>query len=267
MFYNALHGRQLAPEQIERLCDREWIKANARHIYKDKVNILAEVDVEIEGVEKPVVIKWFSWRNRISLWLSPFMRSRAKKSWDASQSLKRCGVKVPPPITAYTRRRFGIIRRNFLLTEIVTDYTLARRWLRNPATTVDEKTAIVTAIAELIRKMHDAHMVHHDLTPGNFLVKNSDPTDITITDLNRLEHKLFLSRKLKAYDIAKLNLCNCRLVKEHSGCLWILFLECYDHDEFDKNKIALRAALKRREINRRIKAMRRQLDPKAPEKE
>ena len=48
---------------VKHLCDRDWIRNNARHIYKDKVNILAEIELEINGVPQAVVIKWFGWRN------------------------------------------------------------------------------------------------------------------------------------------------------------------------------------------------------------
>jgi len=255
MLYRALIGKKLTPEQIAYFSDPDWIRANACHIYKDKVNILAELTVTIDGVEQPVVIKWFGWRNRISRWLSPVMRSRAKKSWDASYSLLKCGVKVPEPITVYTRRRFGFIQRNFLLTEKVENYTLARRLLRDPDEPEKRKELIVAGIADMIRKIHQASMVHHDLTPGNFLVNNNDPQNIIIVDLNRLENRVFIRRSLKMYDIAKLNLCDCNLGREHSGCRWILFLKCYAEKEFAPNRIALQTALSRRKIKRRIKAM------------
>jgi tRNA A-37 threonylcarbamoyl transferase component Bud32 len=255
MLYQTLIGEKLTPEQITHFSDWNWIRANARHIYKDKVNILAEVSVTINGVERTAVVKLFGWRNRISRWLSPFMRSRAQKSWDASLDLLKCGVKVPPPIAVYTRRRFGIIQRNFLLTGKIENYTLARNLLRDPDYPVSDKNLIVAALADLIRKMHTARMVHHDLTLGNFLVNRSNPREITIVDLNRLERRIFLSRSLKMYDIAKLNLCECNLEREHSGCRWILFLKCYAEKEFAPNRIALQTALSRRKIKRRIKAM------------
>ncbi|HPC35908.1 MAG TPA: lipopolysaccharide kinase InaA family protein [Candidatus Marinimicrobia bacterium] len=257
MGYRALHGEKLTQEQLRQLCDRDWISTNAHHIYKDKVNILAEIELEINGVPRTVVIKWFGWRNRISYWLSPFMRSRAKKSWDASFSLLKCGVKVPMPITVYTRRRFGFIQRNFLLTEKIKNFTLARSWLRDPNANPDHKRIIVATIAEMIRKMHQAGMVHSDLTPGNFLVNNDNPAEIFLVDLNRLKHKIFLTRAQKMNDIAKLNLCRCNLAQEHSDCLWILFLEQYDKKELEKNKLALRLAISRLKNRRAMKALRK----------
>jgi len=255
VFYKTLIGKTLTSEQIAHLSNPDWIRMNASHIYKDKVNLLAELALTIDGVEKPVVIKWFGWRNKISRWLSPFMRSRANKSWDASENLLKCGVKVPEPITVYTRRRFGFIQCNFFLTEKIGNYTLARRLLRDPEISEKRKELIVAGIAELIRKIHLASMVHHDLTPGNFLVDNDDPQNITIVDLNRLENRVLIKRSLRMYDIAKLNLCECNLEREHTGCRWILFLKCYAGKEFVPNRIALQTALSRRKISRRIKAM------------
>jgi tRNA A-37 threonylcarbamoyl transferase component Bud32 len=262
MCCRALHGEELTPEQLKHLCDRDWIRTNARHIYKDKVNILAEIELEINGVPQAVVIKWFGWRNRISYWLSPFMRSRAKKSWDASFSLLKCGVKVPKPLTVYTQRRFGFIKCNFLLTEKIENFTLARSWLRDPHAKPSDKRIIVETLAEMVRKMHQAGMVHSDLTPGNFLININNPSEIYLIDLNRLKHKIFLTRSLKIDDVAKLNLCQCGFAEEHSDCLWIIFLEKYDKEEFEKNKLALRLAMRRLKNRRAMKSLRKSSKPK-----
>jgi len=262
MYYQALHGKKITPEHQDRLCDRNWIRTNADHIYKDKVNIVAEFELEINGIRQPLVIKWFGWRNRISQWLSPVMRSRAKKSWDASLSLLKRGIKVPEPLAVYTQRCFGFIRCNFLLTKKIENYILARRWLRNSDARPADKKTIVATIAVMIQKMHSGGMLHHDLTPGNFLVNNHDPADIALIDLNRLKHKFFLTRALKMHDIAKLNLCQCGLTKDHPDCLWLLFLEKYDNENLDRNKTALRSAIRRRKIRHAVKSMRKSSNQK-----
>ncbi|MCK9482863.1 MAG: lipopolysaccharide kinase InaA family protein [Candidatus Marinimicrobia bacterium] len=257
MCYQDLQGERLTNTQIARLSDRNWLRTNARRIYKDKINLLAEIDLEINGISQPVVIKWFGWRNRISYWLSPVMRSRAKKSWDAALNLLRNGIQTPAPLTVYTLRRCGFIRCNFLLTKKVGNYTLARRWLRDENATNDEKITIVETIAVMIGKMHQSGLVHYDLTPGNFLVSNDNPANVILIDLNRMKRRIVLSRRLKMYDIAKLNLCTCGLNKEHASCLWSIFLEKYDQTNFAQNRIALRSAIRRRKIHHSVKSMRK----------
>lgn len=255
MFYRATFGEKLDEQLLSRLSDRRWVATNAQHIYKDKVNIVADLKLVIDGREQEVVIKYFGWRNRISYWLSPLMRSRAKKSWDASWWLLQHGVMVPRPIAVYTRRRSGFIQQNFLLTEKIIDFITARQLLK---TASDEslKSALAANLGLIIKRLHQGHYLHRDLTLGNFLVKNEDVTKIFIIDLNRLVRRLFLSRRRRMIDIARMNLCSCRLAREHADCLWRIFLEHYEPEKVSTNLRLLRKALRRHQRRQSLKKKR-----------
>jgi len=247
----------LSKEQINRLCNKGWILERAFHVYKNKTNLVAAVEMNFNGKLKKVVVKNFGWRNTISRIFSPVMRSRAKKSWDASYWLLDAGIFVPKPISVYTERVFGFIKKNFLLTEYISDYYSARRILQDVTFDTELKKNVVKIIAEIISRLHSANLLHNDLTLGNFLVGDIDKDEIYLIDLNRLVYKRRLTLKMKMYDISKMNLCRCNLEQVHENCMWLLFLRNYDQDNYDNNIMVLRKAIAKNRLRKQVKSLRK----------
>ena len=253
-----LLGERLNRETIERLCNKGWIIERAKFIYKRKINIIADVEVPIGEKQYRVVVKNFGWRNSPSRWFSPFMRSRARKSWDASWLLLENGVKVPAPITCYTERKKGFIKKNFLLYERIDDYRLARKVLRDFTSSDSFKNRMIQVIAETIFKIHRLKYLHNDLTLGNFLVKNGNPEDMYLIDLNRMAPRRFMTTFRKMYDISKMNLCDCGLTKPHENCRWIEFLNYYEPSQVKQNMKALQKAIQKNLLRHKVKSLKKE---------
>ncbi len=257
MIYKSLQGEKLSKEQIDRLCNKGWILERAFHVYKNKTNLVAALELNFNGKIKKVVVKNFGWRNTISRILSPVMRSRAKKSWDASHWLLDAGIFVPKPISVYTERVFGFIKKNFLLSEYISDYHSARQILRDVTFDTELKENVVKIIAEIVLSLHSANLLHNDLTLGNFLVGDIDYAEIYLIDLNRLTHNWRLTPKMKMYDISKMNLCKCNLEQVHENCMWLLFLRNYGPDNYDNNIMILKKAIARNRLRKQVKSLRK----------
>ena len=257
MIYRSLHGEKLNKEQIDRLCNKGWILERAFHIYKNKTNVVAALELNVNGKPQRIVVKNFGWRNTISCVLSPVMRSRAKKSWDASHWLLDARIIVPRPISVYTDRKFGFIKKNFLLSEYISNYRSARRILRDVTVDTELKERVIKIIAEIISSLHSANLLHNDLTLGNFLVGDIDYNEVYLIDLNRLARKWWLTPKMKMYDISKMNLCRCNLEQEHENCTWLLFLRNYDPDNYDNNIVVLKKAIAKNRLRKQVKSLRK----------
>ncbi|MDD5765299.1 MAG: lipopolysaccharide kinase InaA family protein [Candidatus Marinimicrobia bacterium] len=253
-----LLGNWLNRETVERLCNKGWIIERAKFIYKRKVNIVADVEIPIGEKQYLVVVKNFGWRNSQSRLFSPFMRSRARKSWDASNLLLENGVIVPTPITCYTERKKGFIKKNFLLTERIDDYRLARKVLRDFTVESAYKDSVIRSIAEIVFKIHCLKYLHNDLTLGNFLVKNRNSQNVCLIDLNRMASRRFMTTFRKMYDISKMNLCDCGLVKPHENCRWIEFLNYYEPAHVKRNMKALQKAIRKNLRRHKVKALKKE---------
>jgi len=253
MFYKVHQGVQLDSQTVENLRSRKWIESNAIRVYKNKVNIVAELKLKVNGEDKHVVVKYFGWRNTVSFILSPFMRSRAQKTFDHSLLLLANGIRVPAPIAVYTFRRFGFIGENFIVMEKIMDYRLAREVIRDDNESLERKKTIVREIGRIIRKIHEINYVHNDLTLGNFLVDADH--NVYLIDLNRMKKKFFLSWQRKMYELAKLNLCSCDLAYSHKDCLYVELLEEYSGDKSKKLYELMRKAIRKNRLRRKAKKL------------
>jgi len=144
---------------LEGLMNKGWIIEYALEVFKRHPNVVALLELDIGNRFQKVIVKNFGWRNNISIILSPWMRSRAQKLWDASHWLLEAGVSVPKPLAVYTQRQMGFILNNFLVTEYIGKFQTARRILRNEIVELEIKRLITSKIAEMVARMHQANLI------------------------------------------------------------------------------------------------------------
>jgi tRNA A-37 threonylcarbamoyl transferase component Bud32 len=180
------------------LTSREEADQQALEIYDQHPNLVAR----IETTEGPVVVKWFGWRHRMHVVLSPFRASRAWRSWKTAKALEQVGAFTPSPLFVYTRRCLGFVRENYLITAAIHPHQRLRVLLKSDAP-VEFMEGVVSELALFIARMHNGGVLHRDLTSGNFLV--DEVGQVYLTDLNRARHKdrITISQRLK--DLARIS--------------------------------------------------------------
>lgn len=246
MIYKKHRGINIPDELLMNFLDKQWLLGNADHVHKNQVNVVAKLAEPIPGAPEKYVIKYFGWRNTISKILSPVMRSRAKKSWDAAHWLLEHDIQTPKPIAVHTERQFGFIRENFYLCESLEEFRSARRILNDPAVSERNKDALLKIMADMVRKIHDHNFVHGDLTIANFMVVDFVPDQVYLIDLNRGVHFLYLTDKRRIRDIAKMDLCDCSMVVGHPNCRREKFLHYYSTDYESDLKLLQNALMKKK---------------------
>lgn len=252
MFYKPHHGVPIPQDLLSRLLDKQWILKRADHVHKNQVNVVAKLSEPIPDAPEIYVIKYFGWRNTISQILSPVMRSRAKKSWDAAHWLLEHGVQTPKPIAVHTERKFGLIGENFYLCESLDDFRSARRILNDPNVAESDKDKLLKIMAEMVRTIHWHNFVHGDLTIANFIVVDFAPDQVYLIDLNRGVHFIYLTAKRRIRDIAKMDLCDCSMSMKHEHCRREKFLQYYS-DNYDRDLKLLQTALKKKKQRKSLK--------------
>jgi len=246
MIYKKHLGVQIPDELLANFLDKQWLLEHAEHVHKNQVNVVAKLNKPIPNAPEKYVIKYFGWRNTISRILSPVMRSRAKKSWDAAHWLLEHDVQTPKPIAVHTERQFGFIRENFYLCESLEDFRSARRILNDPTVSERDKDSLLKIMAEMVREIHDHNFVHGDLTIANFMVVDLIPEDVYLIDLNRGVHFFYLTDKRRIRDIAKMDLCDCSMVVGHPNCRREQFLRYYSIDYVNDLKLLQNALMKKK---------------------
>jgi hypothetical protein len=218
---------------------------NIEKIYEESTNKV----VLFEHAGNSYVLKKFGWRNPIHFLLSPTFNSRAQASWNTAQGLISANALTPEPIYVYTVRKFGWIYENIFLTTAIHPHVKFRELnLDNHA-----KTHILKAtrsLAQSIANMHNAGIIHNDLTNGNFLVDEAGL--VYIVDLNRAHFVKNVSIRKRLRDLAKINF---RFIRDYEEKIRSTFFASYaKHNSFnhdwEKGYIEFRT---KRLIKRRMK--------------
>jgi len=186
---------KLSVNQLIALNDKS---SNVEVFYKQSTNVVAR----IESDNSKYVLKKFGWRNPIHFIFSPIFKSRAQASWDTAQKLLAAGAQTPFPIYVHSVRKLGYIYENIFLTSAIHPHVKFRAL--NLKT--HSESFIIKATKSLARsivKMHNAGIIHNDLTNGNFLV-NSEAS-IFIVDLNRAKTVKQISMRQRLEDLSKIN--------------------------------------------------------------
>jgi len=238
----------------------DWLCENAQFVPKTSVNVLAELPGNLFGYEHDVVVKLFGWRNTLSIVTSPFMRSRAKKSWDMAHWLKAHQIATPDPVAVFTRRSWGFIRNNFFVSRAVKNYDTARSILRDDNHETSRKDLLVQSLASIAKNIHQGGMIHNDLTLANFLVQDLHPEAIFLVDLNRATRPKIFKHRQRIAEIARMDLCKCDYSETESHhCFRDLFLQAYDKENYIRNKALLKRLVHQRALQKKIKRFRKKL--------
>lgn len=167
----------------------------------------------------PVVLKRFGWRSPLHRIARPLTGSKAVRSFRIAMTLREAGVSTPRPLIAWDGTGGPSPSAGYFITEEIPEAVTLRHRLKSSNVPENEMTALLTELARLVRGMHDAGVLHRDLTIGNFLVapKPIEGSRIFLIDLSRAIHPGNVPLPLRLMDLARMKLFD----------LWPAFFEAY----------------------------------------
>ena len=146
-----------------------------------KRNIIKKIEINgnwyvIKSFKKPNLI------NRIIYGL--FRKSKASRSYRYSHKLLKLGINVPQPIGYLQYQICGLFNDSYFISSLSKCENTYNNLSNFPT---EEKEQVLTAIGQLVAKMHDNRIYHRDLSGGNILFKFIDNKPyLEILDLNRM---------------------------------------------------------------------------------
>ena len=139
-----------------------------------------------------VCIKEYKYPSSFKRFLYSFCNSPARKAWFAAHGLIALNVKTPKPIALLEEKRFGILRRSFIVTEDITTSLPCNKYIsemfHNPydKTASGKKRIFLSCLAASFRQLHDSGIYHRDLKANNIMIMelrdtrdNSSPPPLT----------------------------------------------------------------------------------------
>ena len=159
--------------------------------------------------QKELMVKKFNLTRTYDKLRFCVLDSKAVRSLRIALALEEIGVKTPKPIAVVEERgNFNQLVYSYYLTEYVDyDYNLLNIVADDNHPRRDQVKELLPGIAQDVRKMHQAGIIHNDLHAGNILVKDIDEEpEFYYIDLNRGRIKNELSTKQQLKDLARFDL-------------------------------------------------------------
>jgi tRNA A-37 threonylcarbamoyl transferase component Bud32 len=176
---------------------------------KETVSVLS---VTQEGEACTVVIKEARFASLFSRLRNTLFRSRARRNWIGARALRVRGVSTPDALAMLECRGGLLLGRTILITRYVdrsqelNDYVLLRYNRPLSEEETRHKKRFITALAGIIRDMHNKGIYHADLKSNNILVcEEADAWRLYIVDLDRLRCDRRLSFEERANNLAQMN--------------------------------------------------------------
>lgn len=157
-----------------------------------------------------------------------FIRSKAYRALKVAAKLETININTPQPVAAIEQRSFfNVLKKSYYITEYIPCMHSLYDIINSSDQELRGKLAVILPyIAKDIRKMHDAGIIHNDLSSRNILIEKIDNhPKFYFIDLNRCRIKNKLSVRQRMKDLARL-----RLTKEEIK----LFAINYDPNNYKK---------------------------------
>lgn len=206
---------------------------------------------------KDLVVKKFNLIRNYDKLRFCFLDSKAIRSLRIALALREIGIKTPAPVAVVEKRgKFNQLLYSYYVTEYIDyDYNLLDIMRDDDHPKRNEVKKIVPSLAQNIKKMHDAGIVHNDLHEGNILINNfSQEADFYYIDLNRGRIIEELNRKKRMNDLARFKFNDAEQEK---------FMKAYSPEDYLKLLAIMKEQKKKRQrflqwkrkIRRKIKSL------------
>ncbi len=146
---------------------------------EDRLYLIAEI--EHGGSKESLFVKIddFTRKVRFKKWIRNwFVRSRARKSWEAAHYFLEQGFPTPFPIAFLEKRRYGFLLQSYLLVRFIGPAVslqkgyLARDPGKNPSSIhgSTKQRGLMIRLASLLAAIHERGVSYGDLKASNLLI-------------------------------------------------------------------------------------------------
>ncbi len=175
-------GDKLQPSQIMAAPEVEVLR-NGRNRLWNIVHPLAKNNLLTVKLNRPTGLK------RLSYILTP---SKGRRHWNNASTMLQRGISTPKPIAFYERHTLGGIKHSYYLCEFI-PHAFSSRQVCAAVEAGEEQFKGLSPdqwldfLATTICNMHDAGIVHRDLSVGNLMLKQESNGSITpfLIDIGR----------------------------------------------------------------------------------
>lgn len=171
----------LEPQEIKALMrdpDAPFRRHGAKLLKDARSSTVTELDLTVGGELKRVIYKRFCVTRWYDALRSLFRATEAERSWVHGHGLCERALPTPRPLAVFHRKRFGMCREGYLITEKIENAQHLMEFVKDAeGQTAAERSKEVRAqlvlVARIIREMHRRCLAHRDLKAQNVLVSSN----------------------------------------------------------------------------------------------
>ncbi len=152
--------------------------------------------INYPGSPLPLVLKVFgetdkaSLSRRLEIKVSSFLKNMARQSYEGAQGLLEVGVNTPRPVAYWSEYRGSMTRYDLYVYEYVPSQNTLQKIRRSidPEPCLEDQLCfnqLVSRMAWMTRRIHDAGLRHGDFATHNFLVQ--DDMSLVILDTDHIK--------------------------------------------------------------------------------
>jgi tRNA A-37 threonylcarbamoyl transferase component Bud32 len=139
-----------------------------------------------------------------------FLPSKGKRHWDNAAAMLRAGINTPQPVAYFERHKLAGIEPNYYVTEFLDDAFSARdvfTSINNAETDYRglSHAYLMELLGKFVCRMHDAGIIHRDLSSGNILLTQQGETATPyLIDIGRAKLKGKLTHRERLIDVMRI---------------------------------------------------------------
>lgn len=178
-------------------------------IYHDRNKLVRFRAGEVSGLTRDIVVKKFILSRRYDRFRFHFLDSKALRSLRMALVLRQVGINTPEPLGWVETRTptNGIVYSYYVSEYVPHECSLLDIFENRNHPLWSSLNDFLPEIARLVRKMHDAGIIHNDLH-GGYILLAGEPTqrEYYFIDLNRARMKTKVTTRMRIKDLARLAL-------------------------------------------------------------
>lgn len=175
-------GEMLRPDRIMAAPELEVLRDSRNRLWNIAHPLKEDLVLTVK-LNRPTGLKRLSYA---------FTASKGRRHWNNASTMLQRGINTPKPIAFYERHCLGGIKLSYYVCEFIPD-TFSSRHVCSAIEAGEEpfkglnQEEWLDLLATFICDMHDAGIVHRDLSVGNLMLKQQPNGDITpyLIDIGR----------------------------------------------------------------------------------
>jgi tRNA A-37 threonylcarbamoyl transferase component Bud32 len=185
---------------------------------RDSKTALTRFPLENEKIQS-VVVKQYKVSCVMCLIKNIFRNSAGRKAWIAGNGLLAYGFNTPKPLALMEKKVLGITANSYLIMEDARDCLEMDRYIlknfhdKSSSSKLKRIRALINNLAEIMGRMHNQNIFHHDLKTCNIMVKEKGKSPyFTFLDFDKVSFEERMTIRKRVKNLTQMNLSTPKLI-------------------------------------------------------